>query len=82
MKLDAVVKAALGEVQKIGGRHGHLRGENGAFDVAAGGLEDEADVLHREGDDAGACATWQMIFRQARGLSMSEMIDRRRSCFF
>ena len=48
VKLDAVVIPALGEVQEIGGGHRHLRGEDGAFDIAAGGVEEDANVLHKE----------------------------------
>ena len=66
MKLDAIVEPALGEIEKTGGRHWHFGGEDGAFDSATGGLEEDADVLHRGSDDVGGVTYWQLILPLAR----------------
>ena len=43
---DPVVVAALGEVEEIRGRDGHLGGEDGGLDVALVGVQRDADVGH------------------------------------
>jgi len=50
VEFDAVVVAALGEVEEVGAGHGRLRGEERAFDLAFVGVNDDADVSHEMGD--------------------------------
>jgi hypothetical protein len=46
MKFDVVVVAALGEVEEVGDGNGNFRSEKSALNGAAGGVEDDANVIH------------------------------------
>jgi hypothetical protein len=45
VELEAIVVTAFGEISEVGDGHGALAGEEGAFDVALGRFDDDADVF-------------------------------------
>jgi hypothetical protein len=46
VELDAVVETDVGEVEKVSGGDRNLGGKQGAFDCAAGGVQNDTDVFH------------------------------------